>query len=495
MPGLRTRRLLALFAIVVSGALFYHLFSSRYSLDVDFNLENITSEPPSLQQPSPSSTQQQQQRPSIPEPIPDPENVLRHAQDDLRRAKDPPLPDDIPMPKTTLDPTVQYLGYLMYGGLTNQFIAFENAAFVALKLNRTLILPPFITTVHDKDVSSQRWSDFFDLERFTALSGLKTIEWHDIRPLTPEHLQIGRKQVRSHGRGNPWWPRLAGNLTCHIIYGFGESENIHTTERNFMRQFLLIPNYVRPPPRRQATTIEESEKDDTSNRAQSGTKAASASTATKGNPDDIFYVDEVVERFTEYTEQVVFLSHSYKLKDPLSPRVWNAIGQHMHFNDKVTDYARRIIRHRAPEVKETGKYIAMHLRRGDIWMKCRTKPEEQSMDCIPPLGHYAEAVEQARNLEGKRLPVLVTTDSESEGDFTTMARLGWRRINHDLYTTEQELGIFGPAMVDAAILANADFMVGTRVSTMTRIAARRQLTWHGHDPLYPRTTTSWAPEV
>ncbi|KAF9538074.1 hypothetical protein EC957_007263 [Mortierella hygrophila] len=516
MSGLRTRRLLALGAVVFSGTLLFHLFSTRNPLEIDLRLNDITSS--SDQRPTlPDHYQQQQhdeaQRPSIPEPMPDPENVLKHIQDHSssrqdgsRKPQEPILPKEIPKPKTTLNPEVKYLGYLMYGGLTNQFIAFQNAAFVALKLNRTLILPPFITTNHDKEVATQRWSDFFDLDRFTRLSGLKVVEWHDIRPLSPEHVHIGNKQVRSHGRNNPWWSELAETLTIHVTYGFGDSENIHTTERNFLRQFLLIPHYVRPPRAHRSATAEGEEEeeeyiedevgmgDSASDRAQSGTNAASSKDNNK--KDDIFSLDDAVERFAEYKSQVVFLSHTYKLKDPQSPRSWRDIGQFMHFNDKVMDYARRIIRHRAPEVitETEGKYIAMHLRRGDIWMKCRTKSAEQMMDCIPPLGHYAEMVDLARNAEGKRLPVLVTTDSKSEEDFSTMARLGWKRLNHDLYTTEQVLGIFGPAMVDAAILAEADYMVGTQVSTMTRIAARRQLTWHGHEPLYPRTTTSWTPE-
>ncbi|KAF9118491.1 hypothetical protein BGW39_001130 [Mortierella sp. 14UC] len=520
MPGLRTRRLLALGAVIFSGVILIHLFSSRNPIDVDLRLDDSSSRHLPPYHPEQQQQQQLQQQPqvaqplSIPEPILDPENVLRPAEDrsiarqaGVQKPQEVPLPDDIPKPRTTLDPATKYLGYLMYGGLTNQFIAFENAAFVALKLNRTLILPPFITTIHDKEVANQRWSEFFDLDRFTALSGIKTVEWHDIRPLSPEHVQIGNKQVRSHGRNNPWWSKLAENLTCHVIFGFGDSENIHTTERTFLRQFLLTPRYVRPPlPRRTAIEGEGTIGDDEeyedevgegghmNDRAQNGTPANAASSKKDNTKDDIFYLDEAVQRFAGYKGHTVFLSHTYKLKDPHGPRSWKEVGQYMHFNAKVKDYALRIIRHRAPEIKETGKYIAMHLRRGDIWMKCRTKSAEQMMDCIPPLGHYAEMVNQARNTEGKRLPVLVTTDSESEEDFSTMARLGWRRLNHDLYTTEQELGIFGPAMVDAVILADADFMIGTEVSTMTRIAARRQMTWHGRPPLYPRTTTSWTPE-
>ncbi|KAG0317459.1 hypothetical protein BG000_004541, partial [Podila horticola] len=58
----------------------------------------------------------------------------------------------------------------------------------------------------------------------------------------------------------------------------------------------------------------------------------------------------------------------------------------------------------------------------------------------------------------------------------------------------QELGIFGAAMVDASILAHAEVMIGTYVSSMSRVAAWRQKSWHKRTVLYPRTSPSWTPE-
>lgn len=132
MSGLRTRRLLALGAVAISGGLLLHLLSGRNPLEINLRLNDITSNrlPPQYHQQQHYQPYKEQvaQRPSTPEPIPDPENVLKHIQDrssqqrqdGSRKPQEPLFPNDIPKPKTTLDPGTNYLGYLMYGGLTNQ---------------------------------------------------------------------------------------------------------------------------------------------------------------------------------------------------------------------------------------------------------------------------------------------------------------------------------------------------------------------------------------
>src|SRR5690554_3556846 len=132
-------------------------------------------------------------------------------------------------------------------------MALENAAYTALRLNRTLILPPITTNSHDKYNSNQRWSELFDLSRFTALTGVKVVEWNDIRPLTKEQIAVGKRQVRLGSKPFPLWDSLATNLTCQVIYGFGDSEGLHTTELTFSRQFLFRPSFVRPLPRNPRT--------------------------------------------------------------------------------------------------------------------------------------------------------------------------------------------------------------------------------------------------
>ncbi|KAG0195071.1 hypothetical protein BGX33_004350, partial [Mortierella sp. NVP41] len=103
---------------------------------------------------------------------------------------------------------------------------------------------------------------------------------------------------------------------------------------------------------------------------------------------------------------------------------------------------------------------------------------------------YAEAVDRAQIIAATtsvttHLPVVVTTDSDSEDDFRQIRELGWHRLDHEKYKTKETWGAFGPAMVDAGILAQADVFVGSGKSTMTRIAAARQKAWYRRKTLYP----------
>ncbi|KAG0320287.1 hypothetical protein BGZ99_004631 [Dissophora globulifera] len=489
MSGLRSRKLVSIALILISGVLLFRLSTHLRKPELDIvyagraSRENALSPSLSNVRSPPSISSVGATRPSSPEEDDD-KYILRpltdfdtHQQNVNAVSMQSSLSEDIPKPTMLLNPNVKYLAFMTYAGLTNQFMAFENAAYIALRLNRTLIIPPITTNSHDKYNTNQRWSEFLDLARFTSLTGVRVLEWHDVRPLTPDQTEIGRRQARIGKKSDSLWDKLADNVTCQVIYGFGDSERLHTTELTFSRQFLLRPQFVRPPPRRPQTQVFD--------RLKIGAK-------DNMNMDDVVTFEDLVDRYSGHQDHLLFLSHSFKLKDPLGKRSWEAVGQHLHFMPKVMDYAEKLIRHRAPETRKDGEFIAIHLRRGDIWFKCRSKPEVEMTSCLTPLGYYSEAVEKAFKLLGKRVPVIVTTDSNSEQDHITIARLGWRRLIHELYTTEQELGVFGPALVDAAILANAKVMIGSYTSSMSRIAASRQKSWHQRDVLYPRTTT-WTP--
>ncbi|KAF9433251.1 hypothetical protein BGZ76_009694 [Entomortierella beljakovae] len=477
MVGLRTRKIVSAGLVIFTGALLFHLSSNIHGgFRVSFvDEDTLTSQKSAY--PSPNTRDPASSLPA-PEDI---GSVLRHFDhlpNEPIKSNPIVLPKDIPKPTTHFEANVKYLSYMPYAGLTNQYMALESAAYLAIQLNRTLIIPPIITNSHDIYNSNQRWSDFFDFPKFKRLTGADMVEWDDLRPLTPEQKEVGRRQASRGSKSYTLWNSLAENLTCQVIYGFGDTERLHTTELTFSRQFLFQPQFERPPPRKEHTKIFD--------RLRIGAK-------DNTNLDDVVTMDDLKDRYLDSDKQILHLSHTFKLKDPLGRRSWQVAGRHFYFLPKVTDYAKKLINYRAPETKVTGKYIAIHLRRGDIWQKCRSMSEEKKMDCIPPLGFYAEAVEKAYRIAGEKLPVIVATDSKSEEDHATIAKLGWRRLNHDLYITEQELGIFGPALVDAAILADAEIMIGSYSSSMSRVAERRQRSWHGRDAIYPRTSTTWMP--
>ncbi|KAG0345389.1 hypothetical protein BG004_003753 [Podila humilis] len=550
----RTVKVLETPIISVSQNPIFELLNNSNGEDDDDDEDTTTSH----QQPKPILRQyQQQQDPFLQvDTSPSSEDLPLALQLDISQ---------IPKPKTLLQPGTRYLAYMPYAGLTNQFMALEKAAFIARRLNRTLVIPPIIHSSHDSHHNrNQRWSDFFDLVQFSTKTNIKIIEWDDLRPLTPEQSFIGQQKAKlsrkkSNNNNNSYepWDRLAEDLPCQIIYGFGGSEPLHSSELTFTRQFLFRPRFIAPPPPpppRPGTT--QDSRTIVNDRAAIGVK-------DNDNPEDIVTMNDLIDRFSSHPNienehhddddssnnntagDLLFLSHTFKLRDPVQEsnsiihhhhqknnQIWEEIGQHLHFRRKVNEYAARLLRHRIPELGGHGRYIAIHIRRGDIWQKCResssslstgggggggggegmattastppsttmlTEADEDRatmmMKCVTPFGHFAEAVERARGLaQENRLAVIVTTDSKSSEDHQTIARLGWRRLNHELYITEQELGVFGPAMVDAAILANADYFIGTYKSTMSKVAAQRQYSWHQREAMYPRTTPSWVPD-
>ncbi|KAF9909323.1 hypothetical protein EC991_008834 [Linnemannia zychae] len=437
-----------------------------------------------------------------------------------------------------------------FAGITNQFIALQGAAFVARRLNRTLIIPPIISNTHDRENTHQPWSTFFDLPRFTELTGVPVLEWSDVRPLDPLQYQLGVDHAARYGKGPraQEWAEVAQNITCQIVYGYGAPDlDINISARYFMWHFLMRPQFVRPPPKKPDTPVYDR------------TKIARDNV----HEDDLVVMDDLLARYSDYEDptpaenggqpSILFMADLFNIKDPFhDDRFWLEAGRFFHFLPEVIDYAKRIVLdetksdvvqdtldnfiQQAPgvEIADDGleqqeqqqqeldgveeeyastsddqltrpstqdatqtatfsrtPYIAIHMRRGDIWKKCSSVNRAV---CIIPFDLYEEAVHRARQAalqsgfhSSHNLPVIVTTDSESEEDFQKIRDLGWHRLDHSVYGTTERWGFFGPAVIDAVVLAHSEVFVGSGKSTMTRVAALRQRAWWGRTALYPNT--------
>ncbi|KAF9178888.1 hypothetical protein BGZ51_007382 [Haplosporangium sp. Z 767] len=432
-----------------------------------------------------------------------------------------------------LDPNTKYLSYLPFAGLTNQFIGLEIAAYAAKQLNRTLILPPIISNSHDHENTHQRWSRFLDLRRFTELTGIPVLEWDTVRPLDAHQHQAGQDYTqigRFQGSQDPTtkrWNSVAENITCQIIYGYGAPNiNVNISGLSFLWHFLFRPIFVDPPPRKS-----ENPTDDFMKYAKD----------TYHRNVDVFVMDDLVARYSDYDDnaesndgghQILLLGHTFKIKNPgYTSRYWTEIGQHLHFVPQVMEYVAEklneefqddqgaeVLPNDDPEevlietnsnenIDEIGDqtvntteikaprtripHIAVHLRRGDIWMKCS---EANRISCLLPFDYYARAVQRARavvvsspslSINAEHMPVIVTTDTDSEDDLRQIKEHGWHLFDHEKHETVRIWGSFGPAMIDSAILAHADVLVGSGKSTMSRVAAERQKDWYKHETIYP----------
>ncbi|KAI8363268.1 hypothetical protein B0O80DRAFT_482397 [Mortierella sp. GBAus27b] len=314
------------------------------------------------------------------------------------------------------------------------------------------------------------------MQKFTNLTGVQVMEWESVRPLTDAQRQVGRDQAGGGGVEPELdaWAMVAENITCQIIFGYG-------TPR------------MSPPP------------------LQPGMKTWDNVQLSGGQAtwDDLVTIQDLVQRYKDHQDQLLLLRF-----------YWTGMGANVHFVLQLMEYATARINEVVkgdqgiiavpnddPEEQpdsllndtDTGKgawkitvpktripCIAVHLRRGDIGTKCGEADMEK---CLIPFTVYTEGVARARTAAASRgliarLPV-VTTDSQDEKDFEEIKALGWHRLDHDKLGTRDLWGSFGPAMVDAAILAHADGFVASTRSTMSRVAAARQKSWFGRMTIYP----------
>lgn len=537
--GPKNRTLFILIAVVLISAwtILTSLDLASFQLDFSESNNNIDihqdqSTIPQQQQPLNPDTNIITNNDASPNNSYDDNNEYKDDNDDDIPPSTEPLTPELKPAVSNLDPNNKYLSFLPFGGLTNQFIAVQNAAYVALKLNRTLVLPPIISNSHDHKNTHQRWSQYMDLPKLTQLTGLPVLEWSQVRPLTEEQRQVGLDQaLQSTHLWGPYhsetdtWAAVAENMTCQIVYGYGRPDfDINFSAQNFMFHFLIRPVFVPPVAPRPDAPVYDRQRIVHDNQ----------------EPEDLVIVEDLLDRYNDFDGRspedvaagkanMLFLSHTFKLKAVERGGVfWKVAGKNMHFEPKLMEYATlrineeikgdrniEVLPNNDPEeveltesehqnpVSEDGTlvteiqapttripHIAVHLRRGDIWTKCRGAKKAVE-NCVLPMELYAQAVERAREYAAKslglvsHLPVVVTTDTTSEEDFAKIKELGWHRLDHMKYGTTEIWGTFGSAMVDAAILAHADVLVGSAVSTMSRIAGARQKGWYGHESFFP----------
>ncbi|KAG0301652.1 hypothetical protein BGZ99_003359, partial [Dissophora globulifera] len=318
---------------------------------------------------------------------------------------------------------------------------------------------------------------------------IKVVEWDLIRPLTPEQKHVGRDQAllgAVYGRTaeTPAWSKVAENITCEIICGYGSDRSgLNIVGSIFLWHFLFRPILQGPRPWLPGMQVFKN---------------------TKVYENDLEVLGDVVQRYKDVDTHVLWLSHVYHIKDPGHniDRRWLNIGQYFHFVPQIMDFTTTIVNQELekdygveevvnddpeeqvdPLMEMTDKmtgptianpnmnatesgdlvdptmnvitaplrripHIAIHLRRGDIASKCR--PDDRD-SCMIPFEFYVDAVARARTIAAgrgliSRLPVIVTTDSKDEEDFRQIKALGWHRIDHDKYETVKLWGSFGPAM-------------------------------------------------
>ncbi|KAF9573346.1 hypothetical protein EC968_008616 [Mortierella alpina] len=354
----------------------------------------------------------------------------------------------------------RYLTYLPFAGISNQFYGMIRSMEVARALNRTLILPPITTSIHDKSGQNQPWSKFLDLDRLMDLQQTKVTELHQLRDQHRAEHEV---------------------LQCQVTCGFGSRRDVDHTAQKFLDQW----------------------------------KFNLTTSLFLDDNDEDKKLETIVQGLLEKPlrdRKFICISNGFRIVVD-GRKEWSHFGQHLHFTKELESFVQHILdkilknnedddgdddgdknddaRTVVGSLKSTAprrhRYIVVHARRGDFLTYCVNRfTDEELEQCQPSTEALAARVsrEQARlnpSLDPfKNLPVLVTTNEMRENELQHFADLGWLLLDHDRLGTVEALGVFGPMMADQVLLAHAEVLISSRFSTFSRTGAQRQRDWHGH---------------
>ncbi|KAG0367164.1 GDP-fucose protein O-fucosyltransferase-domain-containing protein [Gamsiella multidivaricata] len=343
------------------------------------------------------------------------------------------------------DPT-RYLTYLPYAGITNQFYGMLRGMEVAKALGRTLIIPPITSSSHDKSKQNQPWSKFLDLKRFSQLTGIKVVEFHDLRDAELT---------------------LYNEIQCRITCGFGSKRTIDFTAKGFLRQWRL--------------------------------------NATLGPlPEDDSRLGTIVSTLEPFSrDKYLCISNTYKIVVPEKSE-WERFGQHLHFTAELEAFVQQfldknLIKSKPKVDLDTGReieparhrFLAIHARRGDFSKYCEGNFAGSKMaHCLPSTEQIAERIDIVQERlnptkdPAEILPVFVATNERNPEELRRFANLGWKYLDHEKMGTVEALGVFGPMMVDQVFMAYAETLVGIQMSTFSRVGALRQRDWYARQVEY-----------
>ncbi|KAI1320482.1 hypothetical protein EDD11_000867 [Mortierella claussenii] len=351
----------------------------------------------------------------------------------------------------------RYLMYIPYAGVTNQLISIWHGSLIAKALNRTLLLPNLSPNVHVETSGEQvepaptRWSEFFDLDHYSQMTGLKIEELDTFlakrgiveRSTVSEHtvgsskrkkrsleddgakldssavkrkmnkkrwIQLGSPiESKDTGASQPFHsspPTMAkpspvrsvkfpAVQKCFSEAGYGADRRIDMTGRRFQQRYNIDQQLIPTPfldPENDSKTIWSR-----------------------------WRMDKVVERYQqpEYDQQeILCLGHVYRLLPGGTNRAWVEFGQHFRYTDKVHEFVDEILGRLLPlGQKDLGNvdtvqegsvslqpFVGVHLRRGDFHRHCLgiTSPADPNgwNRCYPSTEHIVSLLDTySRNFQ------------------------------------------------------------------------------------------------
>eukprot|EP00756_Hemistasia_phaeocysticola_P046659 Hpha_TRINITY_DN2045_c0_g1::TRINITY_DN2045_c0_g1_i1::g.82942::m.82942 len=321
------------------------------------------------------------------------------------------------------------------GGWNNRRMSLELAFVLALKTNRTLVLPPVRPVA--KLPGRSGYETFFNLTHLRRF--VPVLTWEEFQPLVP-HL------VPSKGAS-------VENSFCKYRMpnprGFCENARDLRVKAKLVRwDFLkLVIAWPGPP------------------QSESGKKELLIHAPRKEEKSADLH--ELAEESIIHFPQNLFglFYHVFYYASPHDRQYyWRAVRDGLRFNDIVVERARRLVN---AVSKGGGNFACVHVRRRDFKQQYNHQ--------------YFDADKIAENTRAHLLPRVYLATDESDPAYVARLKEAWAPVVSEVMQWKDVLGVLGDAeetppylygVLEQVLCSKAEFFVGTKYSTFSAYITR-----------------------
>ncbi|KAG0324278.1 hypothetical protein BGZ99_002013 [Dissophora globulifera] len=284
---------------------------------------------------------------------------------------------------------------------------------------------------------------------------------------------------------------------CYSEAGYGFDRRIDMTGRLFMQRYNIDPTLMPTPfldPERDNKTIWSR-----------------------------WRMDKVIERYQQpefQQQEILCLGHVYRLLPGGINRAWTEFGQHFRYTPGVHAFVDEVLdqllgvstlakdesngsselssgsqqqQQQLEQLQQPRQFVGVHLRRGDFYRHCLgiTSPADPNgwNRCYPSTGHIISLLDNTPTVataptSATKWPVLVLTNERDPAELAKADAENWIRVDHEELGTLDRFGPYGPILIDGALLARAQLLVGVEYSTYFKTASKRAESWFGGQSLF-----------
>ncbi|KAJ7626252.1 hypothetical protein DFH06DRAFT_1285110 [Mycena polygramma] len=363
--------------------------------------------------------------------------------------------------KDNLRPDVQYITTWPGSGWTNDVLLYMNLFYMAMITERVPVIPYFTPTHVGGSAPTIAFSEVFDLPRLEKAISTRILEWHQVKD--PES-----EIIDPIGCWNVWQAVRSAHTEPHF--------NSASKRLGLDVSYTTAPRWIKMYPDNDgdphATFWSLASLAFPKARSQNlQTPALSPIHAASLPPDEQMLCFDYL--------YYVGVKDEYEWDVDYSP-AWRFVGRYMYWTPRLLEIAENYVREAlatSPH-ESTPPYIAVHVRHGDFGGWC----DRPLHECFAPLSAISRRVEEVKaelwaNKQVAVERVVVTSDEKDPAWWDAVAGLGWARPDHS--STVERFGEWYPILIDAVIQSGALGFVGTDRSTVSIMAGKRVVTWHG----------------